>query len=140
MRTKFDWTTELERWLEPFLSRLAHKARRRMCPLYIAGLIGPGERKSIQPMAQWLVPGEYDQLHHFAAAGMWDATPLEAELLVQAVRLVGGDNAVSVMTTRHCRRRAAIRLALPRNMPLPWARQPIARRWCQQRWRAAKCR
>ena len=33
-----------------------------MCPLYIAGLIGPGERKSIQPMAQWLVPGEYDQL------------------------------------------------------------------------------
>ena len=71
MRTKFDWTTELERWLEPFLSRLAHKARRRMCPLYIAGLIGPGERKSIQPMAQWLVPGEYDQLHHFVAAGMW---------------------------------------------------------------------
>jgi len=47
VRTKFDWTTELERWLEPFLSRLAHKARRRMCPLYIAGLIGPGERKSI---------------------------------------------------------------------------------------------
>ena len=97
MRTKFDWTTELERWLEPFLSRLAHKARRRMCPLYIAGLIGPGERKSIQPMAQWLVPGEYDQLHHFVAAGMWDATPLEAELLVQADRLVGGDNAVLVI-------------------------------------------
>jgi SRSO17 transposase len=97
VRTKFDWTTELERWLEPFLSRLAHKARRRMCPLYIAGLIGPGERKSIQPMAQWLVPGEYDQLHHFAAAGMWDATPLEAELLVQADRLVGGDNAVLVI-------------------------------------------
>ena len=39
-----------------------------------------------------------------------------------------------------CRRRATIRLALPRNMPLPWARQPIARRWCQRRWRAAKCR
>jgi SRSO17 transposase len=88
VRTKFDWTTALERWLEPFLSRLAHKARRRMCPLYIAGLIGPGERK---------VPGEYDQLHHFVAAGMWDATPLEAELLVQADRLVGGDNAVLVI-------------------------------------------
>ena len=52
MRTKFGWTTELERWLEPFLTRLAHKTRRRMCRLYIAGLIGPGERKSIQPMAQ----------------------------------------------------------------------------------------
>ena len=53
---------ELERWLEPFLTRLAHKTRRRMCPLYTAGLIGPGERKSIQPMAQRLVPGEDDQL------------------------------------------------------------------------------
>ena len=41
----------VERWLEPFLSRLAHKARRRICPLYIAGLIGPGERKGFQPMA-----------------------------------------------------------------------------------------
>ena len=97
MRTKFGWTTELERWLEPFLTRLAHKTRRRMCPLYIAGLIGPGERKSIQPMARRLVPGEYDQLHHFVGAGVWDAAPLEAELLVQAERLVGGDNAVLVI-------------------------------------------
>ena len=48
-------------------------------------------------MAQWLVPGEYDQLHHFVAAGMWDATPLEAELLIQADRLIGGDNAVLVI-------------------------------------------
>ena len=83
MRTKFGWTPELERWLEPFLTRLAHKTRRRMCPLYIAGLIGSGERKSIQPMAQRLVPGEYDQLHHFVGSGVWDAAPLEAELLVR---------------------------------------------------------
>ena len=45
---------ELERWLAPFLARLGHKARQRMCPLYVAGLIGPGERKSIQPMAERL--------------------------------------------------------------------------------------
>src|SRR6266496_1522357 len=81
------WKEELERWLKPFLDRLAHKARRRMCPLYVAGLIGPGERKSIQPMAERLVPGDYDQLHHFVAAGVWDAAPLETELLVQADRL-----------------------------------------------------
>src|SRR6266571_5999556 len=66
------WKEELERWLKPFLDRLAHKARRRMCPLYVAGLIGPGERKSIQPMAERLVPGDYDQLHHLLllASGM----------------------------------------------------------------------
>jgi SRSO17 transposase len=93
----FDWTGELEHWLQPFLDRLGHKTRRRMCPLYIAGLIGPGERKSVQPMAERLVPGEYDQLHHFVAAGVWDAAPLAAELLVQADRLVGGHDAVLVI-------------------------------------------
>ena len=40
-----------------------------MCPLCISGLIGPGDRKCIQPMAERLALGEYDQLHHFIAAG-----------------------------------------------------------------------
>ena len=68
-----------------------------MCPLYVAGLIGPGERKSIQPMAERLAPGDYDRLHHFVAAGVWDAAPLETELLVQADHLVGGSDAVLVI-------------------------------------------
>ena len=95
--TTSDWKDELGRWLKPFLDRLGHKARRRMCPLYVAGLIGPGDRKSIQPMAERLAPGDYDQLHHFVAAGVWDAAPLETELLVQADRLVGGSDAVLVI-------------------------------------------
>src|SRR5213082_3696568 len=91
------WTEELERWLKPFLNRLAHKARRRMCPLYVAGLIGPGERKSLQPIAARLAPADYDQLHHFIAVGPWDDGPLEAELLAQADRLVGGSDAILVI-------------------------------------------
>ena len=76
------WEDELGRWLKPFLDRFGHKARRRMCPLYISGLIGPGDRKSVQPMAARLAPGDYDQLHHFIADGVWDAAPLELELLI----------------------------------------------------------
>src|SRR6266568_3592158 len=95
--TTSNWEDELGRWLKPFLDRLGHKARRRMCPLYVAGLIGPGDRKSVQPMAERLAPGDYDQLHHFVAAGVWDAAPLEAELLIQADRLVGGSDAVLVI-------------------------------------------
>jgi len=95
--TTSDWEDELGRWLKPFLDRLGHKARRRMCPLYVAGLIGPGDRKSVQPMAERVVPGDYDQLHHFIAAGVWDAAPLETELLIQADRLVGGSDAVLVI-------------------------------------------
>src|SRR5882762_6949517 len=92
-----DWKEELGRFLKPFLVRLGHKARRQMCPLYVSGLIGPGDRKSIQPMAERLALGECDQLHHFIAAGVWDAAPVEAELLVQADRLVGGSDAVLVI-------------------------------------------
>ena len=92
-----DWGDELEQWLKPFLDRLGHKARRRMCPLYVAGLIGPGDRKSVQPMAARLAPDDYDQLHHFIADGVWDAAPLESELLIQADRLVGGKDAVLVI-------------------------------------------
>src|SRR5476649_54216 len=92
-----DWKDELERWLKPFLDRLGHKARRQMCPLYVAGLIGPGDRKSVQPMAERLAPGDYDQLHHFIASGVWDAAPLEAELLIQADSLVCSSDAVLVI-------------------------------------------
>jgi len=92
-----DWREELGRWLKPFLDCLGHKARRQMCPLYVAGLIGPGDRKSIQPMAERLAPGDYDQLHHFVSAGVWDAAPLETELLIQADKLVGGSDAVLVI-------------------------------------------
>ena len=92
--TTSNWEDELRGWLKPFLDRLGHKSRRRMCPLYVAGLIGPGDRKSVQPMAERLAPGDYDQLHHFVAAGVWDAAPLETELLIQADRLVGGSDAV----------------------------------------------
>ena len=62
----------------------------------MSGLIGPGDRKSVQPMAKRLAIGACDQLHHFAA-GVWDATPVETELLVQADRLVGGSDAVLVI-------------------------------------------
>ena len=95
--TTSDWKDELGRWLKPFLDRLGHKARRQMCPLYVAGLIGPGDRKSVQPMAERFAPGGYDQLHHFVSAGVWNAAPLETELLVQADGLVGGSDAVLVI-------------------------------------------
>jgi SRSO17 transposase len=86
-----DWRIDLERWLAPFLAELSHPARRRMCPLYIAGLIGPGDRKSVQPMAARADEVGYDQLHHFVAAGVWDSAPLEKALLKEADRLVGAE-------------------------------------------------
>jgi SRSO17 transposase len=88
-----DWQGDLERWLAPFVAALRHKTRARMCPAYVAGLIGPGDRKSVQPMAARNAGVSYDQLHHFIASGVWDAGPLEKVLLAAADRMVGGDDA-----------------------------------------------
>ena len=88
-----DWQADLKRWLAPFAAALRHRTRARMCPAYIAGLIGPGDRKSIQPMAARDGGVSYDQLHHFIGSGVWDAGPLEKALLAEADKLVGGANA-----------------------------------------------
>ncbi len=64
-----------------------------MCPAYVAGLIGLGDRKSIQPMAARTGEVGYDRPHHFIGAGLWDSAPLEATLWGQADALVGGDKA-----------------------------------------------
>lgn len=92
-----NWRDDLANWLVPFVAALGHKTRARMCPAYIAGLIGPGDRKSMQPMAARDAAVSYDQLHHFIADGVWDSTPLEATLLAEADRLVGGENAFLVI-------------------------------------------
>jgi len=84
-------------WLRPFVEKLGHKKRRQMCPVYISGLIGPGDRKSIEPMAERLALDHYDRLHHFISDGIWDAGPLEAELAVQADKIVGASDAFLVI-------------------------------------------
>lgn len=88
-----NWQADLERWLAPFAAALRHKTRARMCPAYVAGLIGPGDRKSIQPMAARDSAVSYDQLHHFIGSGVWDAAPLEEVLLAEADKMVGGEDA-----------------------------------------------
>jgi SRSO17 transposase len=88
-----DWRSDLEAWLAPFIAALRHKTRARMCPVCVAGLIGPGDRKSVQPIAARDAEVSYDRLHHFIASGVWDTAPLETELLAAADRMVGGDDA-----------------------------------------------
>lgn len=92
-----EWRDDLDRWLQPFLAGLSHPARRAMCPLYVAGLIGLGDRKSVQPMAARADGVPYDRLHHFIAAGIWDEAPLQQALLGEADRLVGGSDAILVV-------------------------------------------
>jgi SRSO17 transposase len=91
------WEAELERWLEPFLAGLRRQAQRRWAPFYLKGLILPGERKSIEPMAARVAPADTQQLHHFVSTSPWATAPLEDELVRAADRLVGGAEAMLVV-------------------------------------------
>ena len=91
------WREELDGWLEPFLAVLGHEKRRRWAPVYLQGLFGPGERKSLQPMAAGLGLKGHDQLHHFVASPAWDDAPLRRLLVERADALVGGPDAVLVI-------------------------------------------
>src|ERR687893_619826 len=88
---------DLDRWLVPFLDALGHKKRRTLAPLYLRGLMGPGERKSLQPMAARLGLSGHDQLQHFIASPAWDDGPLWRMLAEEADRPVGGPEAVLVI-------------------------------------------
>ena len=47
MATSGTHLEDLDRWLEPFLSVMGRKTRRRWPPVYLRRLLGPGERKSL---------------------------------------------------------------------------------------------
>ncbi len=94
---EMSWQGEFETWLAPFLARLRRTEQRRWAPVYLQGLLGPGERKSVEPMAARVAPADVQQLHHFVAASPWPVAPLEEELVRQADRLVGGPDAVLVI-------------------------------------------
>jgi hypothetical protein len=42
-----DWQADLDQWLTPFVAALRHKTSVKMCPAYIAGLIGPEDCKAL---------------------------------------------------------------------------------------------
>src|SRR5688500_3602802 len=91
------WEGGFGRWLEPFRARLRRQAQRRWAPFYLKGLLLPGERKSIEPMAARVAPGDIQQLHHFVSTSPWPTAPLEEELVKAADRLLGGPDAVLVV-------------------------------------------
>src|SRR5215212_6962885 len=109
MTDAVDGVRDLEAWLAPFLTATGRKTRRTWAPLYLRGLLGPGERKSLQPMATRLGLSGHDQLQHFIASPAWNDGPLWTELAREADRLVGGCKASLVIDDTALPRRARCR-------------------------------
>ena len=91
--TEARWEAEFDRWLQPFLNQFGHKAQCRWAPLYLRGLIAPGDRKSVEPMSRRVCPSDHEQLHHFVATSKWETCDHERVLLEKAETLVGGRDA-----------------------------------------------
>jgi SRSO17 transposase len=117
---------DLDAWLAPFLAVLGRKTRRTWAPLYVRGLLGPGERKSLLPMAARLGLSGHDQLQHFIASPAWDDGPLWRVLAEKADRLLGGSGAVLVIDDT----------ALPKKGALSVG---VARQYCGQLGKRANC-
>jgi SRSO17 transposase len=119
-------TRDLDAWLAPFLAVLGRKTRRTWAPLYLRGLLGPGERKSLQLMAARLELASHDQLQHFISSTAWDDSAAWTVLAHEADRLVGGAGAFLVIDDT----------ALPKQGTLSVG---VARQYCGQLGKQANC-
>ncbi|NLR97353.1 transposase [Rhizobium sp. P38BS-XIX] len=61
------------------------------------GLTDPPDRKSVELIAEWVAPGNYDRLHHSISDRLRDAVPLETELALQGDKIVGASDAFLVI-------------------------------------------
>src|SRR4051812_49921721 len=66
----------LEAYLDAIVGGLGHVRRAASARAYCTGLLLPGERKSVEPMAARLDPGhvqaKHQSLHHVVAQADWD--------------------------------------------------------------------
>src|SRR4051812_24239641 len=89
------WEERFGNYVERLGDVLGHADRRAPLRSYTTGLLLPGERKSVEPMAARLDPARvgaaHQSLHHFVAKAAWDDTAL-----LRAVR----DHALPAMLER----------------------------------------
>lgn len=97
MQNASGWEKRFGRFLEPFLDAWRHKKRRQWAPLYLRGLLLPGERKSIEPLAARVAPGHDQELRHFVSESAWDEEAIEQVLLDKADAMLGGDDAMLII-------------------------------------------
>lgn len=78
-----------ERYCKPIVEALAHADRRRPAEWYLKGLMLPGERKSVEPMAVRVCPenvcSAHQSMHHLVAAAEWDDRAVLAAVARQVV-------------------------------------------------------
>jgi len=91
------WEKRFDRFVAPFVEAWRHKKRRHWAPFYLRGLLLPGERKSIEPLAARVAPGHDQELRHFVSESAWDEEAIEQVLLDKADAMLGGNDAMLIV-------------------------------------------
>ena len=97
MKSATGWENRFDQFLQPFLVAWRSKTRRRWAPLYLRGLLLPGERKSIEPMAARVAAGHDQELRHFVSESDWAEEPIEEVLWNAVDAMLGGDDAALII-------------------------------------------
>ena len=120
-------------YVEHVASVLGHADRRAPFRSYCTGLILPGERKSVEPIAARVEPrrvqGAHQSLHHFVANADWSQEDLLRQVrtfALPAIEKSGGIKPGS-STTQDSPRRAFIRSASPGSIAVSLASRTIVR-------------
>lgn len=78
-----------ENYCEPIIEALAHADRRQPAEWYLKGLMLPGERKSVEPMAARVHPQDvssaHQSMHHLVADAQWSDQAVLAAVARQVV-------------------------------------------------------
>ena len=78
-----------ERYCDPIIEALAHADRRQPAQWYLKGLMLPGERKSVEPMAARVHPqnvrSAHQSMHHLVADAAWSDQAVLAAVARQVV-------------------------------------------------------
>ena len=97
MKDASGWEKRFDRFVAPFVEAWRHKKRRLWAPIYLRGLLLPGERKSIEPLAARVAPGHDQELRHFISESAWDQGEIEQVLWEQADAMLGGEDAFLII-------------------------------------------
>lgn len=72
---------EIVAYVKQFRAELGRSERRRNCGQYLSRLILPGERKSIEPMAERVVGSNAQSLQQFVNQSPWDEQLVRKKLV-----------------------------------------------------------
>jgi SRSO17 transposase len=79
--------SDLQKFIEPLVAELGRSERRQSAALYVQGLLMPGQRKSIEPMAERLRV-DSQQLQQFIADSPWAERPVWQAIRREVVPVV----------------------------------------------------